>query len=398
VYFVDTSGNLAESTQGSGGWTTQELVRGGPGIDAGSLSLADTTAGPEIFAVGPGGAIRVFASGGGHWFGWGIPAQTTQGGSLAALTTPDGHAAVVYVSAHGGGLAQATQDFPGIPGPWQVTGLPGTPAAGTSLAATTYLLPSVIPPTPGSFPQPPGSTTPSSVPAPLGTEAFYLTSSGSPAVSYNDGTGWQTAILPGTATGIAGATAYQVEEEPSNLFLTGPSGLTEETTGARSGDPSGTWSSMTLPDTPATWADQVVLYAADSADAAAARAAAAAAGLPASQVTTSFAAAWADTLSGEYLVFAVGTPAVAALYFNVCGWANPSALPAGSTPFSYDVGTTNTLPGADTFVNSASDTGADTQTLATDLAYYALNGKLPPGVTSVPQAVGPPYACAGSPS
>jgi len=49
-------------------------------------------------------------------------------------------------------------------------------------------------------------------------------------------------------------------------------------------------------------------------------------------------------------------------------------------------------------VNAASDTAADTQALATDLAYYALNGSLPAGVTSLPAAVGPPYACAGSPS
>ncbi|HEY3953576.1 MAG TPA: PKD domain-containing protein [Streptosporangiaceae bacterium] len=395
VFFMDTAGNLTESTPGPGGWTSRELVHGGPPTEAASLTLADTTTGTDIFGAGPAGLITVFSSVAGHWFGRVVPAQASRGGSLAALTTPDGHASVVYVSAHGG-LAQATQA--GLAGPWQVTSLPGTPAPASSLAATTYLLPSVIPSSPGSFPQPPGSTTPSSVAAPLGTEAFYLTSSGAPAVSYNDGTGWQTATLPGTATGIAGATAYPVEEEPSNLFLTGPAGLTEETTWARSGDPSGTWTSMTLPDTPATWADQVVLYAADSADAAAARAAATAAGLPASQVTTSFAAAWADSLSGEYLVFAVGTPAVAALYFNVCGWANPSALPAGSTPFSYDVGPLNTLPGSDTFVNSASDTAADTQALATDNAYYALNGTLPPGVTTLPQAVGPPRACSGSPS
>ena len=395
VFFVDTAGNLAESTPGRSGWTTRELARGGPGLDAASLSLTDTTSGTDIFATGPAGSVTVFSSSFGRWFSWGLPAQTTPGGSLAALTTPNGQPAVVFVNARGGGLAEAV---PGGRGSWQVTSLPGSPASGTSLAATTYLLPSVIPPTPGSFPQPPGSTTPSSVAAPLGTEAFYLTPSGSPAVTYNDGTGWQTATLPGTATSIVGATAYPVEEEPSNLFLSGSGGLTEETTGARSGDPSGTWTSLTLPDTPATWANQIVLYAADPADATAAQAAAAAAGLPASQVTTSFASAWADTLSGEYIVLAVGSPAVAALYFNVCGWANPSALPAGSTPFSYVLGPLNTLPGSDTFVNSASDTGPDTQALATDLAYYALNGTLPPGVTTLPAAVGPPYACVGSPS
>ena len=36
--------------------------------------------------------------------------------------------------------------------------------------------------------------------------------------------------------------------------------------------------------------------------------------------------------------------------------------------------------------------------LATDLAYYALNGSLPAGVTSLPAAVGPTYTCSGSPS
>jgi hypothetical protein len=398
VYFVDTEGNLAESVLASGGWTTGELLPGGPAISPTSLALADTTAGTEIFAVGPAGTIRVFSSDTGSWSSRGIPAKTAADGSLAALTTPDGQAAVVYVDAHGGTLAEATEAGPTTAGAWDVTDLPATPAATSSLAATTYLLPSVIPATPGDFPSPPGSTTSSTVAAPLGTEAFYLTASGSPAVVYNDGTGWQTATLPGTATGILGATAYQVEEEPSNLFLSGPGGLTEETTGARSGDPSGPWTSVTLPDMPATWADQIVLYAADPGDAAVARAAAAAAGLPASQVTTSFAVAWADTLSGQYLVFAVGSPAVAALYFNACGWANPSALPAESTPFYYYLGPLNTLPGADAFVNSASDTAADTQALTTDNAYYALNGQLPPGVTSLPAAVGPPDACVGSPS
>lgn len=397
VFFVDTAGNLAQSVLGSGGWTTSELTRGGPALEAGSLTLADTAEGTVIYAVGPAGTIWAFSSSGPAWVGRPIPAQTTPDGSLAALTTPDGHAALVFVNAHGGGLAQAAEASPVGAGPWQVTTLPGTPKPGSSLAATTYLLPSVLPATPGSFPQPPGSTTPSSVAVPLGTEAFYLTPSGSPAVTFNDGGGWRTAMLPGTANAIVGASAYQVEEEPSDVFLAGSSGLSEETTGARSGDPSGTWTSLALPSAPATWADRIVLYAADPADTAAAQAAAGSAGLPSSQVVTSFAAAWADTLSGEYLVLAVGTPAVAALYFNVCGWTNPSALPAGSTPFSYDLGPFNTPPGADLFVNAASDTAADTQALATDLAYYGLHGTLPSGVTSLPPAVGPPYACLGSP-
>jgi hypothetical protein len=48
-------------------------------------------------------------------------------------------------------------------------------------------------------------------------------------------------------------------------------------------------------------------------------------------------------------------------------------------------------------VNAAGATAADTLALATDLAYYALNGMPPAGVTSLPAAVGPPDACVGSP-
>ncbi|MGH3410219.1 MAG: PKD domain-containing protein, partial [Streptosporangiaceae bacterium] len=284
VFFADAAGHLAESAPQASGWTSRELLPGGPAIRPASMTLTDTAGGPEIFAIGPAGTIRVFSPGGWRWVTGIIPALAAPGGSLAALTTPDGHAAVVYVSARGG-LAEATQASPAA-GRWNVTGLPGSPQPGSTLAATTYLLPSMIPGTPGSFPQPPGSTKDSSSAEPFGTEAFFLTASSSPAVTFNDGTGWRTATLPGTAASIAGASAYQVQEEPSDLFLSQAGGLTEETTGARSGDPSGTWTSLTLPDTPATWADHVVLYAADPADASAAQAAAAAAGLPASQVTT----------------------------------------------------------------------------------------------------------------
>jgi hypothetical protein len=281
--------------------------------------------------------------------------------------------------------------------------VPGSPEASTTLAATTYLLPSQIPATPGNFPNPYGSLTDSNTAEPFGTEAFYLTSSGAPAVSYDDGTGWKTAMLPSVsgATAIAGATAFPFEEVPSNLFLSGPGGLSEETTGARSGDPSaGTWTSMTLPDVPSTWANRIILYAADASGAAAAQAAAQAAGLPASSVTTSFSQAWADTLNGgTYLVFAVGVPAVSALYFNSCGWDNPSGLTVGGTPFSYYANGLYSAPvGANYYVDATSSTAANTQALATDLAYYALNGSLPAGVTTPPAAAGPSRTCTGSPS
>jgi PKD repeat protein len=134
VFFVDTAGNLAETAQGSGGWTTSELLRNAPAVSAASLALADTMSGTEIFAVGPAGTVRVASSDGGRWFSRDIPARTTVkgdgeavGGSLAALTTPGGHAAVVYVNADGGGLAEATGVGPAAAGRWDVTDLPGTP-------------------------------------------------------------------------------------------------------------------------------------------------------------------------------------------------------------------------------------------------------------------------------
>jgi hypothetical protein len=190
--------------------------------------------------------------------------------------------------------------------------------------------------------------------------------------------------------------AYPVAYQPMQLFVSGATGgLTEDTT---SGAPSGTWTTQPLPDTPATFADRVVLYAATPADAAAALSAAAAAGLPAGQVTTSFATAWDDTLSGGYLVISVGLAATDALYFNVCGWANPSTDIPGSTPFYSVTGPWDTLPGAGAFENAAADSASLAQQRVTDLAYYAVHDTLPAGVTSVPAAASPVYACSGSPS
>jgi len=394
VFYVDAAGRLAESSQHAGAWTTRTLVPAGPALRPASLALADTASGPVLFGVGPAGTIRVVRADGGT--SRAIPARTTAGGSLAALTTPGGHAAVVYVDARGAGLAEAAQAGASTTGRWHVAGLPGSPAPGSGLAATTYLLPSAPSGAPGSFPQPPGSLSPSGPAAPLGTEAFYRTGSGAPGVTFDDAAGWRTAALPGAVGAITGASAYPVAYQPMQLFVSGAAGgLTEDTT---SGAPSGTWTTQPLPDTPATFADRVVLYAATPADAAAALSAAAAAGLPAGQVTTSFATAWDDTLSGGYLVISVGLAATDALYFNVCGWANPSTDIPGSTPFYSVTGPWDTLPGAGAFENAAAASASLAQQRVTDLAYYAGHDTLPAGVTSVPAAASPVYACSGSPS
>ena len=164
--------------------------------------------------------------------------------------------------------------------------------------------------------------------------------------------------------------------QPSQLFLSGAAGALVADSGA---GPAGPWTAVSLPTTPATFPDRVVLYAATPADEATALSAAQAAGLPASQVTQSFAAAWADTLSGNYLVISVGLAATDALYFNVCGWANPSGDIPGSTPFYTVAGPRDTLPGAGGYEEAAAAAAAQTPQLAADLAYYAVHGTLPPG-------------------
>ena len=398
VFYVNSQGQLAESSQQSGGWVASTLVPGSPALRPASLALADTASGPVLFGVGPAGTIRAVSADAGTWVSRGIPAKTAAGGalgSLAALTTPGGQAAVVYADSRGGGLAEAAETRGTTAGAWTVTALPGSPAPGSSLAATTYLLPSAVTGPFGSFPQPPGSLTASGPAEPLGMEAFYVTASGAPAVAFDGGTGWQTAALPG-AGGITGASAYPVPYQPMQLFLASATGGPAEDT--TSGAPSGTWTTLTLPATPSTFADGVVLYAATPADEAAALTAAAAAGLPAAQVTTSFATAWDDTLNGGYLVISVGLAATDGLFYNVCGWANPSTDIPGSTPF-YDVtGPLDTLPGAGAFENGAAASASLAQQRVTDLAYYAVHGALPPGVTSVPAAASAVYACSGSPS
>jgi PKD repeat protein len=400
VFFVNAAGQLAESSERSGTWTTSILVPDGPALSPASLTLADTASGPVLFGVGPAGTIRAASADNGVWFSRAIPAKTTANGSLSAFTTQGGQAAVVYVDAHGAGLAEATATSATTAGAWKVTGLPGSPAPSSSLAATTYLLPSAVSGPLGTFPSPPGSLTPSGPAQPLGTEAFYRTASGAPGVTFNDGTGWQTAVLPSTGlpgTGtVVGASAYPVAYQPMQLFLATASGrLTEDST---TGPPSGTWATQSLPAGPSAFADRVVLYAATPADQSAALSAATAAGIPADQVTTSFVTAWDDTLSGDYLLFAVGQSALNALEFNACGWANPSTDIPGSTPFDYVTRPLNALIPAGLFMNGAAATASQTPQRATDLVYYAVHGTLPPGITSVPTPASAARTCSGSPS
>jgi hypothetical protein len=361
AFYFTAGGQLAESAQHGSAWVTSAL-RGPKASDLAALALADTVGGPVLFYTTGGGRLVASSPAAGSWP---LTARAAAGRPLAAVTTPDGRASVFFTDSQGR-LAEA-----GAAPLAAEQALPGR-SAGAGLDATTYLLPG----------------------GGLGEEVFYLTAAGAPAVTYSGGQPWQTAGLPGSATAVTGANAYQVAGQPSEVFLATATGPAEET-GA---GPAGPWSVQALPDRPSTFADSVVLYAATPSDYSAALGAAAAAGLPASQVTESFATAWDDTLSGSYLVIAVGLAATDGLYFNVCGWDNPSGDIPGSTPFYIAGGPLNQLPGAGAFEEAAAATAAQTPALATDLAYYATHGALPGGVTTLPPEAGAQYACSGQPS
>ncbi|HWD63326.1 MAG TPA: PKD domain-containing protein, partial [Humibacter sp.] len=397
VFFVDASGRLAETSQQSGTWSTRTLSHSS--FRAAALALAETADGPSIFALGATGHLTVTSPAGKAW-----PTKTLQvktdakDVSLAAVTTPSGQASVVVAGAqtpgrHGAaGLVELTQKSRGA---WSSSTLPGSPVEGSAVSAVNYLQPAAVSGVLGTFAQPPGSLSASGPKHPLGTAIAYLGANGTPAVTYSDGTGWRTATLPGTATAVTGISAFPVAHQPIQVYLDTSSGPAMDTTGDTA-PPSGPWTTASLPSTPASFADRVLLYSAGPDDQSAADAAADAAGLPESQVTTSFAAAWAATLSGQQLVITVGQAATNALEYNTCGWANPSAVDPGSTPFDYVTAPRTTLPGATLYSNGAAATASQNQERATDLAYYAVHGALPSGETTVPAAARSARTCLGS--
>jgi hypothetical protein len=396
VFFVDADGRLNQTSEASGTWTTATLtdfaVRPSP------LAVAETTAGPTLFAVGHNGKVTTMSQDGDDWSAVPSKVGTASDATLSALTTPAGVASVIVngaVGPSGKGTPAFVQLTRKSRGAWNETTLQGSPAAG-AIAASTYELPSAVSGPIGNFPNPPGTLVEGPAHT-LGTVVAYATSDGTPAVTYNDGSGWQTASLPGTAKAVTGIAAEPIAHQPLQVYLDTASGPAMDTTG-ETAPPSGPWTTQALPSAPATFADRVLLYSAGTGDLAAAQAAASAAGLPASQVTTSFQVAWAATLSGDHFVIAVGQAALNALEYNTCGWTNPSAVDPGSTPFDYVTRALNVLPGADLFMNGASSTAANTQQRAIDLAYYAVNGALPSGQTALPDPVRSSRTCLGSAS
>ncbi len=375
VFYFNGSGQLSESSGLGGTWTSQTLP-GPASSQPASLALADGTLGgtpSQLLFYIDGNQLTVASSGSGGWHTQQIRSSlgVAAGSPLAALTSgPDGLVENVFFIDSRGQLATASSATG--TGIWVVTRLPGPAAAADGLTASSYQLAN-------------GSTS---------AEVFYVDSAGQPVEDGQSGLTWQSTTLPGSATAILAAAAFPAAGGPQQLFVADGSAVTADT----SATAGGSWTAGSLPATPVSYAGRILLYAATPADYANARAAAAAAGLPQAQVTDNFDIAWAATLSGDYMVIAIGTAAVDALYVNNCGWADPSGDDAGTTPFYYYVPPFYGLPGADAFVDATAASSSEAVAAATDATYYALNDALPTGVTSIPALAGPDFLCEGSPS
>jgi hypothetical protein len=357
VFYFGAAGQLSETREQGTSWVTSTLP-GPDTTDVRSLAVASTTAGVGVFYLGSAGALMVASDTGQGWQSTPIssPYGVAAASPLTAISSGADQASVFFVDGQGT-LAEATS----AGSTWAVHVLPGTTAT-TSLAAAT---------TSGA------------------QEVFWLSSLGRAAVTSGNGKQWQTTTLPGIATSILAVGTYP--GLPQELFLADGTALQlDASTGSG-------WTATTLPNTPVTFASRVLLYAATPGDEVSASTAASAAGLPASAVTEDFATAWAATLTGNYLVIAVGQAADDALYFNTCGWSNPSGEGAGGTPFDLASEPLDQFPGVDLYENAAAAAAAQTPPLTLDLAYYATHGTLPAGLTKLPAQGVPAPVCAGSP-
>jgi len=380
IFYFNQARRLTQSYECGTTWPTKTLP-GPSATSLGSLALADTAgerhgAATHVFYIDGHGKLIVTSSVGlgPRGVGWRStpirPAIAVSAGTgLAAISTgPDGDEQRVFFIGRDGKLAAATSGPSG--GAWTVGELPGTPARATSLVAANYLLPSGA----------------------LGEDVFYLTPAGRAAATAWAGKTQHATTLPGGATAILGAGSYPVASQPQRLFLADGTKITVDASRIAGGP----WTASALPGAAATFLDTVLLYAATPDDHADALVAAAAAALPAAQVTQSFSTAWADTLSGDYLVIAVGQAATDALGNNACGWINPSDA-IGWTPFNSVAGPLDTLPGPNNYENAAATISSQSRQRATDLAYYATHGHLPPGAP-LPAAATIEAVCSGQPS
>ncbi|MDQ0190616.1 hypothetical protein JI721_02945 [Alicyclobacillus cycloheptanicus] len=146
-------------------------------------------------------------------------------------------------------------------------------------------------------------------------------------------------------------------------------------------------------------ASKVYLYAAVQGDYVKCFAAADAAGIPYSNVIGEFSKAWGLVQDGSNLVIAVGGAALYALYYNECGWSNPSGQAGGHTPFeTFPSGRGVDTPKANYFVNAAGFTSLDSLKLAVMMAYYAVHGTFPAHWNNLPTQETPKKVCVSNSS
>jgi PKD repeat protein len=364
VFYFDASGTLDVSTETGSTWSSAAIQ--GPTTSAPrSLAVADSGSAEYVFYLDSAGDVVAATNSGGSWSSAPIPNSlgVTAGTSLAAAATGSG--INVFFHDVAGKLAAATLSSSGS---WTTADITGTPTSSSAFAATNTLTSS-------------GAVV---------DEVYYLASAGTAGVTWWTGSAWQAAALPGAATAIDAVSGNDVPGSSQQVFLANGSALSVDTSSA----PGAAWSSSALPSTPTAYPGTVLLYAATSADDSTALSAASYAGLAASQVTTSFAAAWAAVLSGNYLVITVGQAAYNALYENPCGWTNPSQDDPGTTPFDYVVRPLNVTL-TNLFLVGAAATASKSAQRTDDLAYYAAHGALPAGAT-VPTIANPGSSCLGS--
>jgi hypothetical protein len=238
MFYFGADGQLTSSAEMKGTWSAAS-TGGPPTTRPGSLALGSTVSGPELFYL-DGHGIMAAASTGRGWATAPVasPSGVAADSPLAAVSAGAHQVNVFFIDGRGK-LAEAAQDQRG----WQVSEVPGAPAPGTSLAATSYL---------------PGPQSTAAGPVPLGTAVYYLTRSGQPATTYADaGQPWRSAALPGRATGILGADAYQTARQPSRVFLSGPLGLDEAS------HPGGAWTAQSLAPS-SVWLSPAALWLAAS--------------------------------------------------------------------------------------------------------------------------------------
>jgi len=374
VFYFDTSSGLEVSTPQGSTWSASAIP--GPATSSPhSLASATTGSAEYVFYLDAAGDVIAATNAGGGWQSTPIPngLGILAGTPLSADATDSG-IDVFFVDA-AGELAVAT-----LPdsGGWQTQQLSAAPAAGSTLSAA---------PAAGSTLSATDTLTSAGA---VVDEVFYLTSGGTPAVTWWTGSAWQSASLPGTATAVDAVSGNDVPGSVQQVFLTDGGTLSVESSSA----PGASWSTSALPSSPTAYPGTVLLYAATSADDSTALTAAAYGGLPSSQVTTDFATAWAATLSGNHLVITVGQAAYNALFDNPCGWANPSQEDPGTTPFDYVIRPLNVTL-TNLFLVGQAATASQSQKRTDDLAYYAVHGALPSGAT-VPTVANPGYTCLGS--